>query len=405
MAGDDREETLILVFESGRWVRHRTKEGSFLIGATRRRQTKALAPNRPVILRFCWRLLRIFCWELLAPTQGWVKFTSLIDAARFRSIAPLNDMHIPDGFLDVKTATAAAVLSTAGIGYALYQLRRDLPARRVPLLGLGAAFVFAAQMVNFPVAGGTSGHLIGAGLIAALLGTPAAVIVLTTVLLAQCFLFADGGVTALGANIFNMGIVAPVVALAVFRTVQRLLPGVRGQVAALAFAGWCSTMVAAIACAGQLAWSGTVAWSVAFPAMAGVHMLIGLGEGAISAMVYYAVVRTRPDIAAKTPATSLGGFVGYGLLVALGVALFAAPFACPWPDGLEAVAAKLGFEHRAAEAAPAWLSDYRFPGVASEGLSTALAGVIGALVVFGLAVIFSRIVVRKPSEAQPANEV
>jgi cobalt/nickel transport system permease protein len=316
-------------------------------------------------------------------------------------------MHIPDGFLDAKTAAAATVLSAAGLGYALHQLRRELPPRRVPLLGLSAAFVFAAQMVNFPVIGGTSGHLIGAVLVAALLGTPAAVVVITTVLVAQCFLFADGGVTALGANVFNMAVVAPVVGLAVYRVVQRLLPGVRGQVAALAFAGWCSTVAAAVVCAGQLAWSGTVAWSVAFPAMVGIHLLIGLGEGAISALVFYAVVRTRPDIVAGSPAASAGlrGFVGYGLLAAVGVTLFAAPFACPWPDGLEAVAAKLGFEHRASEAVPAWMADYRFPGIASPGISTALAGAVGALVVFGLAVIFSRVVVRKSGEEVPKAEV
>ena len=119
------------------------------------------------------------------------------------------------------------------------------------------------------------------------------------------------------------------------------------------------------------------------------------------------MVRTRPDIVASSPTVSAGlhGFVGYGLLAALGVALFAAPFACPWPDGLEAVAAKLGFEHRASEAAPAWMADYRIPGITSPGVSTALAGAVGVLVVFGLAVIFSRVVVRKSGEKVPKAEV
>ena len=309
-------------------------------------------------------------------------------------------MHIPDGFVDGKTAVTAAVLAVGGLALALRQAKRELPPRRVPLLGLGAAFVFAAQMVNFPVFGGTSGHLIGGALVASLLGLPAAVIVMTTVLIAQCLLFADGGVAALGANVFNMAVVAPFVGLAVFRGVSRLLPGLRGQVAALAFAGWCSTVAASLACAGQLAWSGTVAWSVALPAMTGIHMLIGLGEGAISALVFAAVARARPDLVGGAAASAEGGargFVRYGLLAALGVALFAAPFACPWPDGLEAVAAKLGFEHAAREAAPAPMPDYVFPWIGNEGLATAVAGVIGALVVFGLAVLLSRIVVRAPS--------
>lgn len=306
------------------------------------------------------------------------------------------DMHIPDGFVDVKTAATAAALAATGLGVALRQANRELPPRQVPMLGLGAAFVFAAQMVNFPVAGGTSGHLIGGALIAALLGLPAAVIVMTTVLLAQCLLFADGGVAALGANVFNMAVVAPAAGLAVYRAVARVLPGLRGRVAAMAFAGWCSTVASALACAGQLAWSGTVGWSVALPAMTGIHMLIGLGEGAISALAFAAVARARPELAG-VPTTDAGGgrgFVRYGVLATLGVVLFAAPFACPWPDGLEVVAARLGFDHAAHAAATAPMADYVFPWIGNETLATALAGVVGALVVFGLAVLVSRMVVR-----------
>ncbi len=311
-------------------------------------------------------------------------------------------MHIPDGFLDVKTVVTAATLAGVGLAVALRQARRELPPRRVPLLGLGAAFVFAAQMVNFPVAGGTSGHLIGAALVAALLGLPAAVIVMATVLIAQCFLFADGGVTALGANGFNMAVVAPAVGLLVFRAVSRVLPGLRGQVAAMAFAGWCSTVASAVACAGQLAWSGTVGWAVGLPAMVGIHMIIGLGEGAISALAFYAVVRARPELVAGGAAGATGAAEGaapslvrYGFLATIGVGLFVAPWACPWPDGLEAVAASLGFEHAAQEGAPAPMPDYAFPGIASPGVATAAAGAVGTVVVFGLAMLLSRSVVRE----------
>jgi len=311
-------------------------------------------------------------------------------------------MHIPDGFLDAKTALATGALSAAGLGFALREVRRELPPRRVPLLGLAAAFLFAAQMVNFPVAGGTSGHLVGGALVAALLGPAAAVVVVATVLIVQCFLFADGGVTALGANIFNMGLVATLSGYVVYSLATRLLPGLRGRVAALAFAGWCSTVLASIVCAGQLAWSGTVAWSVGFPAMAGVHALIGLGEGIVSALVYLAIARTRPDLLPEhdAPAARPGRireFVVLGLLATLGLALFVAPFACPWPDGLDSVAARLGFEHKAMGALlPAPVADYQMPGLASAGVATAAAGVVGALVVFGLAVGFSRLVVQKP---------
>ncbi len=317
-------------------------------------------------------------------------------------------MHIPDGFLDAKTALTTAALSTVGLGYALRRVRHELPPKRMPLLGLSAAFLFAAQMVNFPVAGGTSGHLVGAALVAALLGPSAAVIVLATVLIVQCFLFADGGILALGANIFNMGLVATIGGYAVYRAAQRLMPGVRGRAAAIAFAGWCSAVLASVSCAGQLAWSGVASWNIALPAMAGVHMLIGVGEGLISALVLVAVARTRPDLLPEASVESssgrLRGFVVLGLVASIGVALFVAPFACSWPDGLDAVAGRLGFAAR--ESAPllsAPVPNYRIPGIASPGMATAAAGAVGALAAFGLAVGFSRLLVREPSAAKPSH--
>ncbi len=310
-------------------------------------------------------------------------------------------MHIPDGFLDAKTALATGALSAAGVGFALRQVRHELPPRRVPLLGLAAAFLFAAQMVNFPVLAGTSGHLVGGALVAALLGPAAAVVVVATVLLVQCLLFADGGVTALGANIFNMGLVATLSGYAVYSLVSRVLPGLRGRVAALAFAGWCSNVLAAMTCAGQLAWAGTVGWSVGFPAMTGVHALIGLGEGIISALVYLAVARTRADLLpenAANPPRSVRGFVVLGLLATLGLALFVAPFACPWPDGLDAVAARLGFGHRAlVSLLPAPAVGYEIPRLGSGGFATAAAAAVGTLATLLLAIGFSRLVVQKSS--------
>jgi len=309
-------------------------------------------------------------------------------------------MHIPDGFIDAKTAATTAALSAVGVGLALRQVKRKLPRRRVPLLGLAAAFLFVAQMVNFPVYGGTSGHLLGGVLVAALLGPSAAIVVLTTVLIVQCFLFADGGVLALGANIFNMGIIGGAGGYGIYRLVCKALPGTRGRVAAIAFAGWCSTVLAAIFCAGQLAWSRTVTWPVAFTAMANVHMLIGVGEGLISALAFVAIQRIRPDLVGDTSQAGQPGlwneFARYGLLSAVGVALFVAPFACSWPDGLERVAAKLGFEEKATRpvlVAPA--SGYRLPGVHWAAGATALAGAVGAVVVFGLALLLARSLVRE----------
>ena len=313
-------------------------------------------------------------------------------------------MHIPDGFLDAKTAATTAGLSAGGVALALRRVKQDLPPRKIPLLGLAAAFLFAAQMVNFPVAGGTSGHLVGGVLAAALLGPSAAVVVVTTVLIVQCFLFADGGVLALGANIFNMAILNSFGGYAVYRLVGRCLPGERGRLTAMAFAGWCAAVLAAIACAGELAWSGTIAWSVGFPAMATVHMLIGIGEGLISALVLLAVRQTRPDLVSENAPSAAaavprnGEWLGYGLLLVLGVAIFIAPFACPWPDGLDAVAARFGFEHQAVTGLPAAPAPgYQIPGIHWAVGATALAGAIGTLVVFGLALLLGKILVRKKS--------
>jgi cobalt/nickel transport system permease protein len=299
-------------------------------------------------------------------------------------------MHIPDGFLDAKTAVATGCLAAAGVGVALRQARRDLPPRRVPLLGLAAAFIFAAQMLNFPVLAGTSGHLIGGVLAAVLLGPNAAAVVMTSVLILQCFLFNDGGVTALGANIFNMAIIAPLCGYGIYRAVHRCIGGLRGQLMAAAFAAWCATVLAAVSCAGQLALSGKSAWSNVFPAMAGMHMLIGIGEGLITALVLVAVARVRPELIEEGAPEPLhqnyGEVLVYGALVALGLATFVAPFACGWPDGLEKVAATIGFEHHAsAPLLPAPLADYAIPGIESARWTTAVVGGAGTVLAFILA--------------------
>jgi cobalt/nickel transport system permease protein len=318
-------------------------------------------------------------------------------------------MHIPDGFLDAKTAASTVALSLLSVGVALRQVRREIPQRKTPLLGLSAAFLFTAQMVNFPVAGGTSGHLIGGLLVAAILGPSAAIVVVTAVLIVQCVLFADGGVTALGANIFNMAVLASVGGYVIYRTVSHCLPGIRGRVTAIAFAGWCSAMLASISAAGQLACSGTVGWSVAFPAMAGTHILIGIGEGLISALVFLAIHRTRPDLisdASSDRPQRLGEVLLYGLLASLGVAVFVAPFACPWPDGLEHVAAQLGFEHKAvALGIPTAIApDYHAPGIHWAVGATAIAGAVGSLIAFALAVLLGYLAVPRSRNASGESD-
>jgi len=261
-------------------------------------------------------------------------------------------------------------------------------------------------MINFPVVGGTSGHLMGSVLVAALLGPAAAMVVMTAVIIVQCFLFADGGVTALGANVFNMAVLGTAGGYLVYALVSRWIRGPAGRITAVAFGGWCSVVMAATACAGQLAWSGTVSWSAAFTAMAGIHLLIGLGEGLIGALVFAAVERARPDLVAgpEASAASTGVWLRCGMVVALGLAIFLAPFACPWPDGLEAVATRLGFEHVSQDLGFwALAPDYVFPGVPWSAGATALAGILGVLIVFGLAWWLGRALVPKTGLTHEAD--
>ena len=307
-------------------------------------------------------------------------------------------------------AIAYGALSCAGVGAACYWLRRSR--QRGALLGVSAAFIFAAQLVNFPIAAGTSGHLLGGALLVALLGLPGAVVVLCSVLFVQCFVFGDGGVFALGANVFNMGIVSSVVGFCCYRLLCGGAPSPTRRVAAVAFASWVATLAAAASCAEQLALSDTARWSVVMPAMLGVHALIGVGEAIITATVVAAVLRFRPElleVARALPASAarVRSLAVHGLGLSLAVAVLLAPIAYGAPDGLSSVAADLGFQsaERAALAAP--LAEYGIPGLSSGMLSTLLAGALGTLLLFGLCWLLALALVprvEKPSRADVAVE-
>ncbi len=206
-------------------------------------------------------------------------------------------MHIPDGFLNVATVATTYVVSAGGVANAVRIANKKLGEKQVPLMGILAAFIFAAQMLNFPIAGGTSGHFLGAALAAILLGPWAAVIIMSAVLIAQSLIFQDGGLLALGANIFNMGIVASFAAHYINRLAQSLFgDNRRGKLIGVFAAAWGSVLLASVACAIELAISGASPWGVVLPAMAGVHALIGIGEGLISIAVVSLVLATRADL-------------------------------------------------------------------------------------------------------------
>jgi len=205
-------------------------------------------------------------------------------------------MHIPDGFLDAKTFATLDVVGAGFVALAAARVRRVLSERAVPLMAVLAAFVFAAQMLNFPVAGGTSGHFGGGALVAILLGPWAGVLVMTLVLVIQALAFGDGGILALGANVFNMGVVAPFVGYGVYRLTRAVVRSEAGRFVGAFVGAWAAVVAAASACAAELAIAGTVPFAVVFPAMAGVHALIGVGEGLITAVALGAIRAGRPDL-------------------------------------------------------------------------------------------------------------
>ena len=338
-------------------------------------------------------------------------------------------LHIPDGFLSTPVAAAGYVAAGAAIAVAVRRTDRRLDERAVPLMGVMAAFIFAAQMMNFPVAGGTSGHMLGGALAAILLGPAAAILVMTAVVGLQALLFQDGGLVVLGANIFNMGVLTALVGWATFRVLAPLQRW-RASMAVFAVfaAGWLSVELSAVATAFELAISDTSPLSIALPSMVGVHALIGIGEGLVSASAFGFVMRTRPDLlrlqrtdggdsgsevseagAADGAAAESGidrgtaaEILGVGAAIVIGIVLLA-PLASGDPDGLERVAEDAGFIEDAGDSRYEVLPGYSIPGVDNEAVSTVLAGLVGVVVVGGAVLLYAE--TRRGRWASEAREL
>ncbi|MEH1966625.1 energy-coupling factor ABC transporter permease [Nostoc sp.] len=307
-------------------------------------------------------------------------------------------MHIPDGFVSVPVAGATGLASVAALFIAFERSQEAFGIRRAPILGLTTAFIFAAQMINFPVAGGTSGHLLGGTLAAIVLGSPwAGTLCIATVLIIQAVLFADGGITALGANIFNMAVVGVWVGWVLTQTLQRLFGGSRGRLPlAAGIAAGVSVVVAAIACAIELALSGTAPVAIVLPAMTGVHILIGIGEGLITGGVLTYLARARPDLLPGEQQEFRGWSVP--VVTIFLVAGVLSLFASAWPDGLEKVAENTGFIDLASKVriiVPTPLADYGIEGLGPIG--TSIAGLVGSAVCFAVAFGIAKVV--KPKNA------
>lgn len=303
-------------------------------------------------------------------------------------------MHIPDGFLSVAVSIVFWVLSVAFILAALSRVNRELGEREVPVMGVLAAAIFAGQMLNFTVTGGTSGHLLGAALAAILLGPWAAVLVMTSVVSVQALIFQDGGLLVLGANLFNMAVIGSFVGYSIYRLVQWIARGQRWGIFAGGFlAAWASIEISAFSVALQLALSGTSPANIAFPAMGGIHALIGIGEGLITLGALSFVYAARRDLLkigdaqkSSTRAVLVGGMLFTLALTAL------APLASSHPDGLEWVAEQAGFLQTAQAPSYSLIPDYLFPGIPDAALATIFAGVLGGLIVLAvtLLVAYSR---------------
>lgn len=307
-------------------------------------------------------------------------------------------MHLPDGFLSLPVALIAWGLSAAALIWGLRALNQQANDSLLPLVGVLAAAIFAAQMLNFPIAGGTSGHLLGAALATFIVGPWAAMLIMTTVVGVQALFFQDGGLLVLGANLLNMAIIGVWVAYAVRRWLGALLSKPSwGEAVATFVAAWASIFIAALACALELAFSGTINAAIAVPAMGSIHALIGLVEGTITLGALAFLRAARPhwvETRSLPPSEQRIAWVG-GTLITLAL-LVAAPLASSWPDGLERVAEDHGFIERATQPLYHLFSDYTLPGLENPALSTILAGLVGALLVLGVSLFAFRLHAHRP---------
>jgi cobalt/nickel transport system permease protein len=312
-------------------------------------------------------------------------------------------LHIPDGFLSLATSLVFWAITIVLLAIAVRRTNNELGERQIPLMGVMAAFIFAAQMINFPVAGGTSGHLLGGALAAIALGPWPAMLVMASVIGVQALLLQDGGLVVMGANIFNMGLLTALIGYGIYRSVHGRSRGVRLALAGVA--AWLSVMGGALATSLQLWLSGTSSLGIVVPAMLGVHALIGIGEALITVAALAFILQTRPDLLEAEGGAARGGrgWVVGGLIAALIVVLLS-PLASSDPDGLERVAEDLGFLNRGLDAPYQILPDYTIPFLGETPLSTIAAGAIGALVVAVVAFGAARLIRRRPSQPSARAE-
>jgi cobalt/nickel transport system permease protein len=296
-------------------------------------------------------------------------------------------LHMPDGFLSLAISLVCWLLTAVALFFAVRQAQKAFDERLVPLAGVMAAFIFAAQMINFPVAGGTSGHMVGATLAVIVLGPWLGILAMTAVLALQAILFQDGGLVVMGGNILVMGIVPGLIGYGLYRAVAGQSRAVK--LVTTAVAAWLSVMGGAFVVALLLGFSGTSPFAVVVPAMLGIHALIGVGEALITVAALSFIMQTRPQLLSASAQAGGWGWVVAGLAVTL-LVIFLSPLASAFPDGLEWVAERQAFLGIAQDAPYQLLPDYTIPLLGETALSTILAGVVGALIVGALMVGLAR---------------
>lgn len=303
-------------------------------------------------------------------------------------------LHIPDGFLSLVISLIFWALTIIMVSIAISKTNKSLGEKQVPLMGIMAAFIFAAQMLNFPVAGGTSGHFLGGALAAIVLGPWAGILVMTAVIALQALLFQDGGLLVMGANIFNMGLLTVMIGFGLYRSVIGRSKGTRLAVAGIG--AWLAVVASALITALQLWLSGTTTLQIVVPAMMGVHVLIGIGEAIITVAALSFIEQTRPDLLNEKSTSAKGGrgWIYAGIVVSL-LAVMLSPLASADPDGLERVAEDVGFLDFGQSAAYKILPDYTVPFLGETALSTVVAGGVGVLVLLGLMVVIGGMLRRK----------
>jgi len=301
-------------------------------------------------------------------------------------------MHIPDQMLNGAICHVTAAVSVAGVASAAILATKSKERPASLNFAATTSLLFAAQMLNFPVLHGTSGHLLGTTLAVSLLGIPFGILAMAFVLTIQSLAFADGGLTVLGANVFNMVLAGAVPGIILHSLIKRKkLQNSWTKNISLFAASWLSVILASLFCSVELGIAGTVGFGRVLPAMLGIHSLIGIGEGVITVMLFSLLYN---------PAVTRSKQISFGLpLIAAGVmALILSPFASAFPDGLEWVAGKYSFLQESAPYFVSPMADYAVPFVSHPQLSTGIAGIVGAALTFAVVYLTGRLLERKYRE-------